>query len=472
MQKLLDLFLMTRDKLFTIFGGRNIALLALVIALSIAMMIINDKWIISAKNQNEEIKKFYQASIEVAMLQKNLLEAQSAQRGFLLTRSTEYLTPYDQAVINARIHLDNIQKSISKEPSAPLIIETELVEQLKKSIEAIITELNLTISLAKNGEFNDAKSIVNIDSGLAEMITFNNNIAKLQEMLKKRIVSMHDKRAYFRNLIRTSIIVGPLIFIVFVTVVIKSLLSELTSKATLHHALEAKNQQHELKVKEQSKLLQSLALDYQSDVERERQKLARELHDELGSILTATKMDIAWVIKMLKKSQPDIVDKLKRTNTYLDQGISFKRQIVQDLHPSMIGTFGFWPALRTLIEETAERNQLALTVDLPAEETQINETISLIAYRVVQETLNNCSKYAKASALSVHICCDEHNMKIEIKDNGVGIDMSKLSKTTHGLSGMRNRVTAIGGHLELTSSPGNGLLTIAILPLYLKSQAV
>jgi signal transduction histidine kinase len=236
--------------------------------------------------------------------------------------------------------------------------------------------------------------------------------------------------------------------------------------------LEAENQQHELKVKEQSKLLQSLALDYQSDVERERQKLARELHDELGSILTATKMDISWVIKMLKKSQPDIVDKLKRTNTYLDQGISFQRQMVQDLHPPMIGTFGFWPALRTLIEETAERNQLALTVDLPAEETQINETISLIAYRVVQETLNNCSKYAKASVLSVHIYCDENNMKIEIKDNGVGIDMSSLSQTTHGLSGMRNRVTAIGGHLELTSSPGNGLLTIAILPLDLKSKSM
>jgi len=130
-----------------------------------------------------------------------------------------------------------------------------------------------------------------------------------------------------------------------------------------------------------------LALDYQADVERERYKLARELHDELGSILTASKMDISWVIKSVGKTHPEIAEKLKKTNSYLDQGINFKRQVVQELHPAMISSFGFWPALRALIDDAVERNQWKLTLTLPDENTVINETISLVAYRIVQETL-------------------------------------------------------------------------------------
>jgi signal transduction histidine kinase len=189
------------------------------------------------------------------------------------------------------------------------------------------------------------------------------------------------------------------------------------------------------------------------------------LHDELGSILTASKMDISWVIKSIGKTHPEVADKLKKTNTYLDQGINFKRQVVQELHPSMISSFGFWPALRSLIDDAVERNKWELTMTLPDENTKINETISLVAYRIVQETLNNCNKYAKATALSIHMISDEKHLKIEIQDNGVGLDLDSLDSKTHGLSGMRHRVLAIGGHFEVASSVGNGLFTRAILPL-------
>ncbi len=76
--------------------------------------------------------------------------------------------------------------------------------------------------------------------------------------------------------------------------------------------------------------------------------LPKELHDELGSILTASKMDIAWVIKSIGKTHPEIAEKLKKTNSYIDQGISFERQVVQDLHPSMIASFGFWASTACL----------------------------------------------------------------------------------------------------------------------------
>jgi signal transduction histidine kinase len=107
---------------------------------------------------------------------------------------------------------------------------------------------------------------------------------------------------------------------------------------------------------------------------------------------------------------------------------------------------------------------------LPDVSTEINETISLVAYRIVQETLNNCNKYAKATELSIHMISDEKHLKIEIQDNGVGLDLAHLDNKTHGLSGMRHRVLAIGGHFEIDSSLGKGLFTRAILPLDVKAS--
>ena len=131
----------------------------------------------------------------------------------------------------------------------------------------------------------------------------------------------------------------------------------------------------------------------------------------------------------------------------------------------MISTFGFWPALNALIKDAAVRNKWQLTLTLPEEITPLNETISLVTYRIVQESLNNASKYAKASAVSVDIMLDEQYIKLEISDNGIGVDMPSLNELTHGLSGMRHRVLAIGGHFELLSNLNQGVLIRALIPL-------
>ena len=207
-------------------------------------------------------------------------------------------------------------------------------------------------------------------------------------------------------------------------------------------------------------------------MERERQKLSRELHDELGSIFTATKMDIAWTIKKIHGigliddvSKNALIEKLQKTNQYVDQGIQYQRHIVQELHPAMLSTFGFWPAFTSLIEDAAARNRWTLTLNLPDQTTQLNETISLIVYRIVQETLNNANKYAKATTIDVHLMIDTDFLKLEITDNGVGMDLTNLASNTHGLSGMRHRVLAIGGDFEMVSAPNKGLFTRALIPL-------
>jgi signal transduction histidine kinase len=181
-------------------------------------------------------------------------------------------------------------------------------------------------------------------------------------------------------------------------------------------------------------------------------------------------MDISWVIKTLKDSRPEIEEKLKKTSGYLDRGINFKRQIVQELHPPMIASFGFWPALKTMIEDAANRNEWQLNLIFPEDNQAINQTISLVAYRVIQETLNNCSKYAKATAVSIDILCDETTLKIEIQDNGIGMDTSLIAQSaTYGIKGMKQRVIAIGGNYDISSELNHGVHTRLILPLRVKT---
>jgi len=469
MHKVLSTLFEEFDKLSNVFGRHTIALLAISLVIAMMTIFFSDSWIMSIKEKNMQIYELRDLTAELNQLQSNILKAESAQRGYLLTGSPAYLRPFEQVVLDARKNFQNVE-IIIRNVKAPESYQKAhvLLDKLKRSFEAKVSEMNLTLQFAQKGEFKEARKITNLDSGLTEMQNIDAYSQALLKLFNHKLETVFIDLDNTRILARASVIIGPLVLIFLVVLVIKQLLKELSDKAALQQSLFEKNEEYALKAAAQSNLLRSLALDYQSDVERERQKLAREIHDELGSILTATKMDISWTIKTLKTEWPELVEKLRKTSKFLDRGINFKRQIVQDLHPSVISSFGFWPALKTLIEDATERNQWNLTLMLPDENTKIDETISLVAYRVVQETINNTQKYAQATELSIHIISDEKNLKIEIQDNGIGFEHDKLQNNTHGLSGMRHRVLAIGGHFEIVTSPGKGVLTHVLLPLDVK----
>lgn len=466
MQKLINVMFTKLDQLFNIFGGRNIGLLIVSLLVTIFSLFFNESLLTNAAQKSADLAKFNRIIFEGLQLESYLYEAESAQRGYLLTKDKKYVSPYGAAIKNVEKSLATLNNSLlGLDNEADFLQEQALLVTLSSDVGAKLLEMNLTLRFGEKGDFKNAKEIVKLDKGLDQMKQINASVLKFQALIQTRIDQVYQERKFTRTVIRTSVIAGPLMLIFLVVLVIKQLLSELANKAKLQQQLSDENKRYEQRASQQTKLLRSLGLDYQADVERERQTLARELHDELGSILTASKMDIAWVIKTLKVSHPEIADKLRKTNGYLDQGINFKRQVVQTLHPSLISAFGIWPALRTLIDDAAERSQWKMSLTLPEESTALNETISLVAYRIVQETLNNCHKYAQATEVSIHMIHDAHFLKIEIQDNGVGFDLNSLTNESHGLSGMRHRVMAIGGHFELQSSLGSGLLTRVLLPL-------
>lgn len=448
------------------FGGKNILLLALALLVAMLTIIVSDYWIVKIQKQNARIALVRSHIFEANQLKENLFRAESAQRAYLITLDEGFALPFDYAINNARKSIDSMQTTIATMLSGDALkMSLNAIQNMSSSLEAKTAEMTLTLNLVKSGKIEEAKTIVKLGDGLDEaekLVSLSEDFINKEKQI---LNNLEESRKRTILLTRIAIVFGSIILISLVVIVISQQLKELSIRGELHDKLAAENERYENEIKKQRKLLYSMALDHQADSERERQKLARDLHDELGSILTAAKMDISWTMKKVSEHYPEVTEKLKKTNKYLDQGIEFKRQVVQDLHPSMIASFGFWPAIQTFTEEVAARNRWQLNLELPAGEPQLNETISLIAYRVIQESLNNASKYAKASEVSVHMLQDEKYLKIEITDNGVGTDLESLGETTHGLSGMRHRVLAIGGHFEITSKSGNGMFTHALLPL-------
>lgn len=472
MQKLRTTLIALLDRLERIsdtFGGNTVALLTVSLILAAAMLVVNDRFIVTTREKTDVVTMLDQLLLETWKTQSHLAIAESAQRGYLLTRSENYFQPYDEATKQIGQQLQNINKLLNHTNLVRHPVIQTTMNELVNSIVKKSAEMSVTIDFAKKRQFDKALDVVKLDSGVKE----SRNIEVLSRRFENLVLDYRSQvaqnRDTTRKLMRWFVMACPLIFVSLVVLVIRRLLRELAEKADLYVRLTDENAEYERNIQRLTTTVQGQALLAQTNIEHERYQLSRELHDELGSLLTAIKMDVSWAIKHLKDQLPQVTEKLKKTNQYLDRSINFKREIVQNLHPAMLKSFGLIASLQNLIDEARVRNQWQMDVILPEQEMAINETVSLIIYRLVQESLNNCSKYAKATAVSVHLMHDETHVKLEIADNGVGFEPKKLTNSTHGISGMSNRVESIGGHYEIASVPQQGTSTRVLLP-YLKSE--
>ncbi|KPC54707.1 CHASE3 domain-containing protein [Amantichitinum ursilacus] len=418
-----------------------------------------------AEQQGADIGATRERILLLFRLRAQLLEAESSQRGFLVNGSTQYLAPYNDAIQGARRLIDDLAERYRNVPESVPDRNRAEIQQLSVQIGEKISEMDLSLDFGRKNDLGRAREIIATDRGLQASQQITEHINNIVAAETGALTSQRDVRRWMVVGLRVSVALGWIVVIALVIWSLRRLLAELESRTDEALALQQRQSELDSIVAERTGLLERLALEYQVDVERERSKLARDLHDELGAILTATKMDISWVQRQLGDSSPRILTKLEKTISNLDQGIQFKRRVVQELHPSLLTTFGLVAAMRSLAEDAAQRCGWQLDLTLPDESVRIDDVLGLIAYRILQETLNNATKYAQASQVSVSMLVDTEHLKLEIEDNGVGMDMTALPEGTHGLQGMRHRVIAIGGRMEIRSAPGKGVFTRALLPL-------
>jgi len=208
-------------------------------------------------------------------------------------------------------------------------------------------------------------------------------------------------------------------------------------------------------VEDRTRELSALSNHLQALSEREKSELARKLHDELGGLLTAAKMDLSWLQSRLEGAP--IQERLAKLGSVLDEAMDLKRRVVEELRPSLLDHFGLPTALRTYVESTCAKAGLAsqIVIEHTCESMPKDTTIAL--FRVVQEGLSNIIRHAQAKTVKLELSGDDSHCSVTLSDDGRGFDaLSSQFRWSHGLMGMRQRAEALGGRLDIESRVGGG----------------
>jgi len=202
--------------------------------------------------------------------------------------------------------------------------------------------------------------------------------------------------------------------------------------------------------------------------EEEKTRIARELHDELGQLLTALKMDLAWLHGRLPAGDAEMAAKTAQMGALLDQTVGSTRRIAADLRPLMLDDLGLADAAGWLVNDFSARSGVHCEVQMAASGAfaQVDGGITTAVYRALQESLTNIARHAGAKNVWVVLAIDKGKLHLEVEDDGKGFAAEDLAKERSlGLKGMRERMAYLGGSLEIARAPRGGTRLRAQLPV-------
>lgn len=440
--------------------------LSLPMALLAAMVLvgINETGHMRSQDAVEQMTHGQNTRSAVNLLLQSMLDAETGQRGYLLTGNETYLEPYDKAVASVQTNLDGLRSLFMESPG-----DMQEFALLSRQISRKLAEMELSLRLRRQGNEDAWKFILHTDVGKEHMEGIRKHayelIARSDEHVRLGREQIEQSLMLSRIGIATVTVIGLLAFYMYLRQAQALQAVNLREQALL----ERERDRLESLVKLRTATLSELANHLQQVREEERGHLARELHDELGALLTAAKLDVARLKSRIDATTPEVGERLKHLTDTLNSGIALKRRIIEDLRPSSLSNLGLTAAIEILTREYAERAGIEIETSL--ESVQLPDAAQLTVYRMVQEALTNIGKYAKATKVLVSIHGYPTHVAVQVRDNGSGFDPAAVRPTSHGLSGMRHRVESAGGRLSITSRPGNGTLVAAVLPLHKPGSA-
>jgi PAS domain S-box-containing protein len=209
-------------------------------------------------------------------------------------------------------------------------------------------------------------------------------------------------------------------------------------------------------------LLRELAAHHETLREREKASIAREVHDELGQILTAMKIETSVCELALAERLPEEAARIAGLKKLIDQTLQISRNVVTALRPPALD-LGLMPALEWLTQRMGERLQLHCELEIDERVQHIDEGEAVILFRIVQEALTNVARHARASWVLIRIEYRDETLALRIEDDGIGFDPESISRT-FGLVGIRERVWMLRGTLHIDSAPGAGTRILVSIP--------
>lgn len=222
----------------------------------------------------------------------------------------------------------------------------------------------------------------------------------------------------------------------------------------------------ELALLESHNRYQELSRHMEMVREEERKRIAREIHDELGSFLTALKMELSRLHSNLPEELQECRDSAKTMIADVGTGLQTVKRIITDLRPSILDHLGLLAAVEWLVENFRQRTGIHCVLTIPEIELTIDADRSTAVFRILQEALTNILLHAYADEVRIDIKVYEHELVLRVKDNGCGIKTPhKQSQKSYGIEGMKERARCFNGNLIIKSPPKHGTTIELHMPL-------
>ncbi len=211
--------------------------------------------------------------------------------------------------------------------------------------------------------------------------------------------------------------------------------------------------------------LRELVAKYESSQEAERKLIAREVHDELGQILSTLRLEISMTRMRFGKHDSELKWRIQNMTELVDRAIRGVRNVSENLRPAVLG-MGIIAAIEWLCDNFSVHTGIPCVLDSPDQYVDLEEARAVVIFRIVQESLTNVIRHAYARNVKIVISLRDFVLSVEVKDDGKGFDMNNLKQqASFGLLGMRERARSFGGHLDIVSSVGNGTVISVCIPI-------
>lgn len=413
-----------------------------------------------ASSRLAHLSSMDQARFELLRVLRRVTDAESGERGYLLTGGPEYLQPYRSARADVFDGLARLEQRYADSGDTRAEAHRRRIATL---VTAKMSEMEEVLRLEARGARETALEMVRTGIGRDQMDQLR---LEVDALLREQTQASREAQAGVYDTLlwhRLGVVGLATLGLVVLAAFLRKERQLDLQLAERQAEVQAERDRLEGEVRERTADLTELARHLQTAREDERARLARELHDELGALLTAAKLDVARIRPRLQQAAPDLQPRLAHLVDALNSGIALKRRIIEDLRPSTLDSLGLVPALEILCTESAER--MGVPVHTRCEPVRLAPGADLVVFRVVQESLTNIAKYARASRVRVELRSQDDQAMVQVVDDGIGFAVERSLRGSHGLMGMRFRVEAERGRLELASEPGRGTTLTAWLPL-------
>lgn len=416
---------------------------------AVAMMFISEASYWQSVSGLQQLATSRDVRERIIGLERSLLGAESGQRGYLLTQNKDYLQAYNEVLVDTEAAFKDLDAAHQDSPAA-----REVLGKLHAATQAKLSELALTIRMQDEGRSAAVIDLVRSNIGKEQMDEVRLLSSKL---LALAATSVADSRAgLYRTLLlaRTGMAALAALSLLALYLYRRQSGLQLARERALKRLVQVERDRLDGLVTQRTTELTELTRHLLTAREDERARLARNLHDELGALLTAAKLDAARIRSRLAGREPDALERLAHLVTTLNSSIALGRSIIEDLRPSTLSNLGLVATLEILAREFGE--QAGVVVHCALSPVRLLPVTEMVVYRAVQEAFTNIGKYAHARQVWLTMEAVDDTVQVSVRDDGVGFDESQTSKSSFGLLGMRFRVEAEGGQLSVTSAPGHG----------------